>query len=506
MNSNMLSKSVLVLVLAGGFSSLAAAQTIEQEPNDTCPTAQLVQSSLPLTIHGSLDSTFDFRDLDYFLVSANPGSFLQVDMVPAGAQPVADPFLGVFRSDCLYIGVNDNGGDGFNARLRFTVPEDGLFVIAATVCCDWGFYGGGLGSYQLLVGEAESIEAVTGQAIDARTRAPLNSEFPQYARAWLLGCGEFGCDDFLAITNLDQQGFFEISETYYGEPLPPGMYRVLVQANGYNERYTDPFEVGANERLDLGQIEVDPLRYLSSISGRLVDSVDGRPVAGDSPFYAFAQLIWCEQDQCYTPIAWATADDQGRFTFSGRLFNLLEGYYQVVAFAQQYESVESERFFVAEAEDFDLGTLRITPLPFQFTLVESCYGLPTQGGTCRSILELRNASERRLSGASWMTVDIWPLGPNYTRTQFQAGKQGTTNPMPVPFNLQPGAQRRVLFQFDVPGSVNDGAIVCPVAWAGLDPSPIFNVQVAQASICFIKGSTGWRTLSDKEARRLLHER
>jgi hypothetical protein len=57
----------------------------------------------------------------------------------------------------------------------FTIPADGLFVLAATLCCDNEFLGGGLGTYRLSLTSLLVIGSISGRVVDALTGTPLPS-------------------------------------------------------------------------------------------------------------------------------------------------------------------------------------------------------------------------------------------------------------------------------------------------------------------------------------------
>jgi hypothetical protein len=137
----------LLLLLTMLVSGLVHSQELnESEPNNSCLTAQSFGNiSLPSTIIGSLDSSPELADVDFFQFEVIAGQAIVVDLEGDLTQvnPLGDPFLGLFDSDCNLLAINDDT-NGLNSRLNFTAPENGLFVLGATNCCDGNFEGGAL--------------------------------------------------------------------------------------------------------------------------------------------------------------------------------------------------------------------------------------------------------------------------------------------------------------------------------------------------------------------------
>ena len=155
-----------------GFVPVALSQEIE--PNNTCPTAQDVGLvTLPLTLEGELIPTVETpADIDFFRFTGTPGSAVRVDLEGQDTEQgtLADPLVGVFDSNCNFFNSNDDSGGTRNASLVFTVPADGIFVVAATSFPDFSFIGGGVGTYQLSLTPAGGIR---GRVVDADTEMPL---------------------------------------------------------------------------------------------------------------------------------------------------------------------------------------------------------------------------------------------------------------------------------------------------------------------------------------------
>ena len=260
-----------MLCLASGFSSQALAQTTETEPNNTCPTAQdigAINVNTPFIISGSLDTPPDVPDVDFFRFEATPGTLLVADHegAPSGKGTLPDPFLGLFDSQCNLLQVNDDTGS-LNSRLQFVVPADGVFVLAASNCCDEEFTGAGdsSGTYELTVSPAPpSIGSIAGRIVDARTGQPLPGNAPPFAFAELFRCNGDSCFEFVNSQSADGEGRFRFDQDFNGQPLPVGIYQVRAVADEFQQAQTDPFEVGEGEDFNVGDIPLQPIPIMFS--------------------------------------------------------------------------------------------------------------------------------------------------------------------------------------------------------------------------------------------------
>lgn len=258
-------KFLMMVCLAGGFFSHALAQTTETEPNDTCPTAQVIGEidvKTPFIVSGSLDTPPDVPDVDFFRIEAPPGAQLLADHEGqvTGKGTLPDPFLGLFDSECNLLAVNDDTGS-LNSRLQFIVPADGVFILAASSCCDDQFTGAGgsSGTYELTVSSAPpSIGSVSGRIVDAQTGQPLPGNVPPFAFAELFRCNGGGCFEFVNSQNADDEGRFRFDQDFTGQPLSVGTYQIRAFANDFQQAETSPFEVDEGEDFDVGDIPLQP--------------------------------------------------------------------------------------------------------------------------------------------------------------------------------------------------------------------------------------------------------
>jgi hypothetical protein len=264
-----------------GFVPVALSQEIE--PNNTCPTAQDVGLvTLPLTLEGELMPTVETpADVDFFRFTGTPGSAVRVDLEgqDTGQGTLADPLVGVLDSNCNFLVTNDDSGGIRNSRVGFTVPSDGIFIVAATSFPDFGFTGGDEGTYQLSLTPADGIR---GRVVDADTGAPLPGDVFPFAFVRLLRCEASGCFD-VAGQNADSEGRFQFITDFNGQLLVTGTYQIIASANEYREFKTAPFAFEEGEDLDVGDI---PLRSVALIQFTDIQSCGDLPPEGGQCRYS----------------------------------------------------------------------------------------------------------------------------------------------------------------------------------------------------------------------------
>lgn len=253
---------LVVLILGsvlGNIPMVFGQGGLETEPNHPCPMAQRFEAiPFPFTVDGSLDSTPESPDVDFFKFTGTPGASVRVDLEgqPTGKGSLEDPFLGFFDSACNLIAVNDDF-QSLNSRLLLTIPADGVFILAATVCYDGGFLGGGVGTYQMTITPFAAIRSISGRVIDALTGDPLPGNTDPFTFVRLLRCGEFGCSDVNGLP-ADSEGRFLFNRDFTGQPLEVGTFQVIAFANEYQPGQTDPLEVAEGEDRDLGDVPLQP--------------------------------------------------------------------------------------------------------------------------------------------------------------------------------------------------------------------------------------------------------
>lgn len=246
------------------------------EPNNSCQAAQAMGAvNETFVLDGNLDSSVT-PDVDFFRFSGTPGQAVSLDLQgqSTGQGTLSDPFLGFFDSNCNLITWNDDSGS-LNSHLEVTIPNDGIFILGATACCDIGFSGGGNGTYQLTITPVQSIGSISGQATDALTRKGLRGDIAPFAFVRLLQCGIFGCFDVNG-QSADARGRFRFETDSGGAPLRTGDYMLIVSAEQYQTRETGLFSVGADQDLNVGSIALtsSPIRF-TDMSACSVPSAGG---------------------------------------------------------------------------------------------------------------------------------------------------------------------------------------------------------------------------------------
>jgi 5-hydroxyisourate hydrolase-like protein (transthyretin family) len=370
-----------VLLILAESPRPAFAQGTDVEPNNTCLTAQNVGAvTLPFTVEGALETPPETPDVDFFRFTGTPGAGVQVDLEGV---TLPDPLLGLFDSSCNLLAVSDDAV-GFNSRLQFVLPSDGVFILAATSCCDFGFTGNGGSS---------------------------------------------------------------------------GSYRVTIA----------------------------PILVAESISGRIVDAVSGTPLRGDVFPFALVELRRCQDNECFEFVNAQNTDSEGRFRFSSDFngFPLTVGRYQVVAFAEQFEQGQTAPFDLGEGVDREVGDLLLTPLPIQFFAVDPCGNIAPTGGTCAYSVRVRNSSPTAFEGRAWSIVSGFGIGSPANETLFQTGTE-SGNPNPQVVVLEPAQSTFLQFQFEVPGTVAELAMICAEALVGQDPAPLFTTVGRRFLFCISK--------------------
>ena len=251
-------------VLSSAQTNMTAAVTgTEIEPNNSCQTAQEVGAvSGSFVMDGNLDSSIT-PDVDFFRFSGTPGVPMIIDLEgqSTGKGTLSDPFLGFFDSNCNLIALNDDSGS-LNSHLDITIPADGIFILAATTCCDSSFNGGGSGSYQLTVTPVQLIGSISGVVTDALNGKPLRGDAAPFTFVRLLRCDASNCFDVNS-QNAGSDGSFRFNTDSNGSALRVGDYRIVAQADQYQFTETETFAVGESEDYVVSRVALNsyPIRF-----------------------------------------------------------------------------------------------------------------------------------------------------------------------------------------------------------------------------------------------------
>ncbi|MFC7704777.1 M10 family metallopeptidase C-terminal domain-containing protein [Plastorhodobacter daqingensis] len=97
------------------------------------------------TFRGTISAT---GDVDWIAITLEAGRSYRIDLYGQGGAALGDPLLRVHSAGGVQLAMNDDGGDGLNARLDFTPTTSGTYYLSAE-----GF-GSHTGGYQLTVGTA----------------------------------------------------------------------------------------------------------------------------------------------------------------------------------------------------------------------------------------------------------------------------------------------------------------------------------------------------------------
>jgi hypothetical protein len=290
-----------IAALVGLFAPVptAFAQGVEAEPNHPCTSAQdFGSAAIPFTVNGSLDSTPESPDVDFYRFTAVPGTSLTVTLRGAvsGHGTLVDSYLGFFDSACNLLAANDDY-QGPESRLVITVPADGTFVLGATAFPDTTFIGGGIGTYEVGLEPFATIRSIGGRLVDAVSKLPIDGSKDPFLSVQLYGCSDTGtdCTNILNSSSTGPDGRFLFATDFSGQPLEVGTYKIEASASEYHPAETEPLLVGAGEAKDIGDLALEPFpvriseirpcgalppeggtcRYSIRITNRLATDIDG---------------------------------------------------------------------------------------------------------------------------------------------------------------------------------------------------------------------------------------
>lgn len=490
--------AALGIALAGSSAQAQTGSIVETEPNSSCLSAQTLTGSIPVTVTGSLDTPPATPDVDFYRFIATPGELIQIDLrgQSSGNGTLYDPLLMIQGSNCYGLGYADDGGTGLDSRVEVTVPADGVLVIAATSTWDWDLSGQGnyAGSYSLQVSRVVLAEGLGGRVVDATTGAVLSN-----ALVWLRQCdGNGDCWRYMGYTFTQTDGTFRFETgnySLYDDFLRAGSYQFIVQAgDAYDQYVGQPFQILAGQDLDTGDLGMQPVPVVGSISARLVDAVTGAALPGTSSPFARAELQSCDGGYCST-FRYADADAQGNVTFlSNQNSPMRPGTYRLVAFAEQYEATLSTELEVAANQHYNAGDFAVKSYPVRLHLIQACSSVPSTGGDCPFVVRVTNGNPSKLHADVWSLVRSFPFHWTGRSTQFQAGRKT--------ISLLPGTSTDVTFTFAVPAALQDGTAICSEVFTSHKTNPFLAIG-QRPLFCIAKIGQTFQQMPDKERRELL---
>ena len=238
-----------IILLAQLCLAAPALAQLDVEPNNACA---VPQDAGAFTGAARIDGVLGNPDVDFFRFSAQPGLRLTAEVVAFG------PMLGVFDSLCGLLQVR---GELERVSADFVVPADGILVVAVSSALDSAFQGAGIfpGPYTLrLFPQPPPIGSISGRAVDAVSRQPLSGESPTSAEVSLFRCRGDDCFEQVGARRLGADGRFRFDSDFVGTPLLVGRYKVEIFAPEFPTAARGPFDVGAAQNLDLGDIALTP--------------------------------------------------------------------------------------------------------------------------------------------------------------------------------------------------------------------------------------------------------
>lgn len=252
--NHLLLPSVLMALCAVVMPTTGWAQVSEVESNNSCTAAQsLGDLGSGVTVNGEIAKS----DVDYYEITATPGSTVQIDMQGKASNvgTLIDSMVGVFSSSCEQLAWDDDSGNGSEAQLLQVVPDDGIVRIAAAAYPDFNFDASNAdtGTYVLTIADP-SASFLNGIVSDSSSGAPLTS-----GSVALVECDAddveicHGMSSSAAI-NADGGFSFPLADT------AAGSYQLQVWTSGYARSHGSVIQLGPDVGILTQNIETSPLK------------------------------------------------------------------------------------------------------------------------------------------------------------------------------------------------------------------------------------------------------
>jgi hypothetical protein len=221
--------------LLAGWAGHAAAQPADDYGTTPAESGQL-ELGQPQT--GELEQS---GDVDWFAVTLEQGRQYQIDYEgqPTGQGTLSDPRMELVGPNGGVVDGDDDGGSGFNARLRHTAEQSGTYHVAA------GAFGGSTGSYTLTVQEFTPPPDDFADGTDTSGSLEVGGEVT----------GEIGHDGDVDMFALELTAGQSYELSMQGQPTGAGSlpdpYLQLFDADGQQIDGDDDGGTGFNSRLIL---------------------------------------------------------------------------------------------------------------------------------------------------------------------------------------------------------------------------------------------------------------
>lgn len=200
--------------------------------------------------------------VDFYRFDAEAGTELIANLrgSASGYGDLEDPLMGLLDSDCQIIDMSD---DFYNldSFFRFTVPDDGVFLIAVSRYGDYEFNGSsqtsGGSTYTLTLDAAPPvIDSITARLINRFNSSPLPGDKEPYAGADLYRCNT-DCDQLVAFNYADGDGVVKFDSVFI-ENLTAGTYLLRAFANDFESTESGRFSVSDESQVNVGDIPMSP--------------------------------------------------------------------------------------------------------------------------------------------------------------------------------------------------------------------------------------------------------
>jgi 5-hydroxyisourate hydrolase-like protein (transthyretin family) len=293
-------------------------------------------------------------------------------------------------------------------------------------------------------------------------------------------------------------GRFLFTTDSQGQPLDAGTYVVFTSATDYQQGPAENLDITAGESRDIGDISLQPFIFIGSISGQAVDAVTHKPLVENIDSFTSVILYLCDDFFGCSQASIVNTDKEGRFQFNGTGSNtrLQAGSYSIGIFADQYESKQIDTFKVTlEGESRDLGDIPVQSFPVRFTNKASCKQAYMKSGICQYSVRIANGLATPLNGDAWSIVQGFGIGSPLRETTFQPN-------VIQRLVLKAGESKNVKFDFPLPNTVSDGAIICAKAFVGRRPIATWDTVGAADLFCITKGAIGFSFMPEKEVHKM----